>query len=83
MISVHFTDPRAEVVYNGEATFDIASTEEKGNLVTLKSDSKLIKVANVSTVSISYDVAKVDDLSAAKFIKRLNFYLTDPELLML
>ena len=43
----------------------------------------MIKVSTVTNVSVSYDVAKVDDLAAAKFISRLRFYLHDPELLLL
>jgi len=52
-------------------------------MVTMGADSNLIKVASVSNLSVSYDVAKVDDLTAAKFVSRLRFYLHDPELLLL
>ena len=42
-----------------------------------------IRVAHVSRVSISYDVQKVDDMTAAVFLFRLKTLLDDPELLLL
>ena len=36
LISVHFTDPKADVIYNGEITFDIAADNaETGDIVLL------------------------------------------------
>jgi hypothetical protein len=36
LISVHFTDPKADVIYNGESTFDIAAdNNETGDIVLL------------------------------------------------
>jgi pyruvate/2-oxoglutarate dehydrogenase complex dihydrolipoamide acyltransferase (E2) component len=84
MISVHFTEPKADVIYNGTSTFDIAADiNETGDAILLGKDSKLIKVAYISNLSVSYDIAKVDDLTAAKFIDKLSVYLHDPELLLL
>lgn len=83
MLSIHFTEPRKEVIYNGPASFDIATTEESGEMVTLPTDSDLIRIASVTSVSVSFDVAKVDDLTAAKFVNRLRTYLHDPDLLLL
>lgn len=37
----------------------------------------------MTTVSVSYDVAKVDEITAAKFVQKFQFYLNDPELLLL
>lgn len=84
MISVHFTEPRLDVIYNGPNTFDIAAdNNETGDVMLLGKDSKMIKVAQVTNLSVSYDIAKVDDLTAAKFIDKLSVYLHDPELLLL
>ena len=81
---MHFTEPKTDVIYNGANTFDIAAdSNETGKVLLLAKDSKLIKIAHVSNLSVSYDVAKVDDLTAAKFIDRLSVYLHDPELLLL
>lgn len=84
MISVHFTEPRADIIYNGASTFDIAADiNETGDAILLSKDSELIKVAHISNLSVSYNIAKVDDLTAAKFIDKLSVYLHDPELLLL
>ena len=42
-----------------------------------------IKVTHSSRVSISYDVQKVDDQTAAEFLHKLKSLLDDPELLLL
>jgi L-2-hydroxyglutarate oxidase LhgO len=71
ILSVHFTSPKAAVVYNGpNARFDIAADDESvdsdtGESLTLSSSSPMLKVAHSSRISISYDVAKLDDQTAA------------------
>ena len=79
-ISLHFTQPAAEVVAGGlpGETFDIEALEEED----LDYASGL-KVAKTSIVSISYDVARVDDATAAKFMGLLKRVLDDPEQLLL
>ena len=57
--------------------------EESGEVVTLAHDSEVLRVVQMTTVSVSYDVAKVDEMTAASFVNRLSFYLSDPELLLL
>ena len=42
-----------------------------------------IQIAHKSRVSISYDVQKVDDMTAAEFMHKLKGLLDDPELLLL
>ena len=87
VISIHFTSPKADVIYEGPSsgTLDIAADNDKetGETIYLSKNSSQIRVAQVSNISISYDIAKLDDLTAARFLKKLNFYLNDPELLLL
>ena len=74
MLSVHFTQPRQEVIFDGtKTTIDISADndQETGKPFTFGPTSKEIRIAQITNVSISYDVAKVDDLSAAKFISRV------------
>ena len=65
---------------------DIASEsfgdeEGAGVVVTIGADQ--IRISNQSRVSISYDVAKVDDQTAAEFLCKVKSLLDDPELLLL
>lgn len=75
MISLHFTPPATEVVGSGE-TFDIETLDK----VTYDLQ---MKIAKTSKVSISYDVQKVDELQAAKFMKFVKTYLDDPDTMLL
>lgn len=74
LLSVHFTQPKQEVIFNSnQATIDIAADNDKetGMPVTFAATSKEIRIAQITNVSISYDVAKIDDLRAALFISRV------------
>lgn len=42
-----------------------------------------LEVAKTAKVSISYDIAAVDDQKAAKFMKTLKACLDDPDMLLL
>ena len=66
--------------------FDIAGdsfgddfTSETARII----DTSSLKVEHSSRISISYDVQKVDDMTAADFLHRVKALLDDPELLML
>ena len=57
MMSLHFTNPAAEVIPSSEKTiFDIDTLDDEDLSYDLT-----LKVAQTSKVSISYDVLKVDD----------------------
>ena len=42
-----------------------------------------IRLCHASRISVSFDVAKVDDMTAANFMHKLKTLLDDPELLLL
>ena len=50
-------------------------------MLTIGADQ--IRIIHKSRVSISYDVAKVDDQTAAEFLSKVKSLLDDPELLLL
>lgn len=52
-----------------------------GVVETISSDK--IRIGHTSRLSISYDVQKVDELTAAMFLHKLKSLLDDPELLLL
>ena len=59
LISLHFTQPKTEVVNGSQQageTFDIETLDDEHISYDLD-----LKVAQTAKVSISYDVAKVDD----------------------
>lgn len=78
MISLHFTPPTQEVVTAGSEVFDIETLENADLSYDLK-----IKIAQTSKISISYDIVKVDDMDAAKFMDKLKMYLDDPDMMLL
>ena len=57
VLSVHFTTPVKEVIYNGEIShFDIADNEvDEANLGEVLSKDQ-IRIAHTTKLSISYDV---------------------------
>ena len=55
--------------------------EGAGQVVTIGSDQ--VSIGHLSKVSISYDVQKVDDQTAAEFLHKVKSLLDDPELLLL
>ena len=65
MISLHFTDPQAEVVPQGRIgeIHDISTLEDEH----LSYDVSM-KVAHTSRISISYDIQKLDEMQAGKFM---------------
>lgn len=56
-------------------------SEDAGSVPTMGTSG--ITVGHKSRLSISYDVAKVDDQTAAAFMLKLKGLLDDPELLLL
>mmetsp|Transcript_5677 Transcript_5677/g.7607 ORF Transcript_5677/g.7607 Transcript_5677/m.7607 type:complete len:103 (-) Transcript_5677:144-452(-) len=85
-LSLHVTPPAKQVLLAGsDGVKDIASEDfgddESAEVVTLGASG--VRIAHVSRVSISYDVQKVDDMSAAVFLHKVKTLLDDPELLLL
>lgn len=79
MISLHFTQPAAEVVpSNGAQIFDIETLEQEDL------DYKVsLEIAQTSKISISYDINKLDEIEAGKFLQLVKFYLDDPDMMLL
>ena len=82
-LTVHYTNPSKEVFGSDNHLYDVSS-----DAPGLQSASKLIKsaelkVSDVIKVSVTCDIAKIDELAAFQFISKLRFYLSDPELLLL
>ena len=42
-----------------------------------------LKVAQTAKISISYDVQKVDDIAAGKYLHYLKTYLDEPDMMLL
>lgn len=42
-----------------------------------------LKAVQTIRLSISYDRAKIDEMQAAKFLNQMQFYLNDPDMLLL
>ena len=55
--------------------------DQAGETIAIGADA--IKVGHMSRISISYDVQKVDDQTAAQFLHKVKGLLDDPELLLL
>jgi len=85
LLSLHFSPPTRQVTFDsvisdiGGETF--GDEENAGQTITLGADQ--VKVAHISKISLSYDVSKVDDQTAAEFLHVLKGLLDDPELLLL
>ena len=81
-LAVHYTMPADEVVLKeGLSVFDIADDAATSSGQTLKWTD--LKVVRSCRLSISFDVAKVDDQAAATFLQRMQFLLNDPEMMLL
>lgn len=81
LISLHFTQPQTEVVHGGQKVgemFDIETLDDEHMTYDLS-----LKVAQTAKVSISYDVQKVDDITAGKYLHYLKTYLDDPDMMLL
>lgn len=66
IISLHYTDPQAEVLPEGSRIGEIhdISTLDDEDL----SYDVAMKVAHTSRISISYDIQKLDEMQAGKFM---------------
>ena len=86
-MSLHFTPPTQQVfLQGGSGMFDIAGDSFGDDFASETAriiDTSSLKVEHSSRISISYDVQKVDDMTAADFLHRVKALLDDPELLML
>lgn len=81
LISLHFTQPQTEVVHGGQKVgemFDIETLDDEHISYDLS-----LKVAQTAKISISYDVQKVDDIAAGKYLHYLKTYLDDPDMMLL
>lgn len=81
LISLHFTQPQTEVIHAGQApgeTFDVETLDDEDI-----SHDLTLKVAQTAKISISYDIQKVDDLQAGKYMRYLKSYLDDPDMMLL
>lgn len=58
--------------------FDIETLEDEHISYDLS-----LKIAQTAKISISYDIQKVDDIAAGKFLHHLKTYLDDPEMMLL
>ena len=81
-IAIHFTSPTLEVVsYSGALTFDTNDEDSEAALADI--DISNIQTAHIMKLSISYDVQKVDDQSAAEYLRQCTAYLNDTDLMLL
>ena len=82
LISLHYTESVTEVVADNMATlFDLDAEDDIQVDATVS--AKDLKAVQTSRVSISYDRAKIDDMQAATFLQQLQFFLNDPDMLLL
>lgn len=59
-------------------TFDLETLEDEH----LDYDLTL-KIAKTAKISISYDIQKVDDIQAGKYMQYLKTFLDDPDMMLL
>ena len=78
LISLHFTPPSSQVVSAGSETMDIETLEDEDLSYDLE-----MKIAQVSKISISYNIQKVEDMEAAQFMKLVKMYLDDTDMMLL
>lgn len=86
LLSLHYTLPASEVLLNTSsfAAFDIANNDlpdEVGAGVTINASD--VRVGKTLRISIAFDIAKVDEQTAAEFMKHTKEFLEDPELMLL
>ena len=78
-MSLHFTQPKAEVISrNDNKIFDIETLEEEDLDYNLD-----LKVAQTTKITISFDIQKVNEIEAGQFLQQVKFYLDDPEMMLL
>ena len=81
LISLHFTQPQTQVLAGGAVpgeTFDIETIEDEDLDYNLQ-----LKIGKTSKISISYDIQKIDEQTAAKYMSYVKTYLDDPDMLLL
>jgi len=66
------------VLSDNLASFDIANLEDDDLNYSLE-----LRVGQVSKVSISWDIYKMDEMKAGQFLQLVKMYLDDPDYLML
>ena len=79
MMTLHFTQPEKEVVIDSdELHFNIETIGDK----PVSYDVKL-KTSQRVKLSISFDSSKVDEVTAVKFLSKLQTFLDDPDTMLL
>ena len=90
-LSLHYTSPEKEVLFGSSpagSLFEDIGGDSFGDEFDASQESKTfggdqVRVGTTTRLSITYNVQKVDDQSAAKFMSILKKLLDDPELLLL
>ena len=79
MMTVHFTNPQQDVVYDGgNLYFDINTLGDS----PISYDLKMKPVQRVK-LSITFDASRVDEVQAVQFLNKLQNYLNNPESMLL
>ena len=59
-------------------TFDVETLDDEDMNYDLT-----LKIAKTAKISISYDIQKVDDIQAGKYMQFLKAFLDDPDMMLL
>ncbi len=79
MMTVHFTTPQQDVVYDaGTLYFDINTLGDAPVSYELK-----MKPVQRVKLSITFDASRVDEVQAVQFLSKLQNYLNEPESMLL
>lgn len=83
-MALHYTLPSTEVLLKKTVSFDIANNELPEDLGAAQAVGvEDVRVGKTVRLSVAFDVAKVDEQSAARFMNKLKEYLSDPDLMLL
>ena len=81
IMSVHYTPIIQEVVHKNAQLLDLDSEELSEYPATATFED--LRVRKMIKVSVTYDIQKVDEMSAAQFLAKIRFFLNDPEMMLL
>lgn len=82
-IALHFSETNLEVlVPGGLSTFDL-NAEDDDNAAEVYLHQGDLHLAHTMKLSISYDIQKIDDQTAAEYLHQCSQYLNDYELMLL
>ena len=82
-LTVHYTTVSKEVVSADTQLYDVSSDAASFTASPKSLKASDLKVSQMVKISVSYDIAKIDELAALQFISKMRFYLNDPEMLLL